>query len=247
MISVRITLAILLLLYLSGCSTKLSHCENTYNQDYNGSVKIGDPYNVRNMTYVPKLDQNYDQTGQASWYGHQFHCNKTANGEYFNKHQLSAAHKTLPMPSVVKVTNLANGRSVNVIINDRGPFVKGRIIDVSEKAAISLDMKHHGVATVRVQFLPKETNELMKEIASRKKIYYDSKAKHKDEITVAEYKDQKAALLTMRKVAKLGKVHLLAGKNNYKVILPITNKARSKVLFKEVINMGYKDAQIHSY
>jgi rare lipoprotein A len=238
---------ILLLLCLVSCKTRLSQCGNTYDQNYNGSVKVGDPYSVKNMTYVPKLDPNYDQVGLASWYGHSFHCNKTANGEYFNKNQLSAAHKTLPMPCVVKVTNLANNRSVDVVINDRGPFVKGRIIDLSEKAAIALDMKHHGVATVRVQFLPEETNKLMKEITATKKIYYNNKPKHKTEIIIAEYKEQKLALHTMRKTAKLGKVHLLASKNSYKVILPSSSKVKAKTLLKKVINMGYKDAKIHSY
>ncbi len=249
---VRIFLAMLLLFYLAGCRSKLSQCGNDYNHNYSGSVKVGDPYDIKNITYTPKLDQHYDETGHASWYGHDFHCNKTANGEYFNKHQLSAAHKTLPMPSVVKVTNLANGKSIEVIINDRGPFVKGRIIDLSERAASAIDMKRHGVAKVRVQFLPDKTNKLMNEIASRKKIYYSSNSKakiaqHKLEIWVATFSDQKLALMTMRRFASIAKVKLLVEKNRYKVILLVPTQDKLKILLKKVINMGYKDAKIHSY
>lgn len=249
----RVVLVLILLgqaFILSSCGLK--SCKNTYDDDYAGSVKVGNPYTVKNKTYEPKVDHHYDEIGTASWYGDDFHCKKTANGELFNKHQLSAAHKTLPLPSVVKVTNLENNRSVNVIVNDRGPFSKKRIIDVSEKAAISLGMKSRGLATVRVQFLPKETNELMAKIASKKKIYYKSDSKHKlhskFEVVVAEYTDQEDALTTMHKLSKLGKVNLIVGSNHrFKVVLAASSKEKAKVLFKKVKNMGYSDAKIYSH
>ena len=170
----RLAVFLLFMFLLSGCKS-LTRCENSYDHKYNGSVKVGSSYTIKNKTYTPKIEHDYDEVGMASWYGDAFHCKKTANGEYFNKHQLSAAHKTLPMPSVAKVTNLHNNRSVHVVINDRGPFSKSRIIDISEKAAIELGMKSQGVAKVRVEFAAEETNKLMKKIASKKKIYYHNK------------------------------------------------------------------------
>lgn len=168
-------LILLGLILLSGCKSTPTHCKNSYDHNYNGSVKVGSSYTIKGKTYTPEIDHEYDEIGYASWYGHGFHCKKTANGEYFNKHEFSAAHKTLRLPSVVKVTNLSNNRSINVVINDRGPFVKNRIIDISEKAAETLGFRGQGVTKVRVEFLPEESNKLMKKIASKKKIYYPVK------------------------------------------------------------------------
>ncbi len=93
------------------------------------------------------------ETGLASWYGPKFHGKRTASGEVFNQEKFTAAHRTLPWGSRVKVTNLANGKSVDVRINDRGPFGKGRIIDVSRSAARALDMVGRGITTVRIEWL----------------------------------------------------------------------------------------------
>lgn len=242
---------VLIIFILSGCKSTPYFCSNDYDQSYKGSVKVGDPYTIKNKTYSPELDLHYDEVGTASWYGSDFHCKKTANGEYFNKNQLSAAHNTLPLPSVAKVTNLENGRSVNVTINDRGPFAHNRIIDLSEKAAKELGMKAQGLATVRIQFLPKETNELMAKLPSKKKIYYKGKGKHKPlskfEIIVAEYSDQKLALRTMNTVAKIGKTHLIVRDNRkYIITLASSTEAKANVLLKKLIDMGYKNAKIHS-
>src|SRR5215510_5128351 len=92
--------------------------------------KVGNPYQIAGVWYYPKEQPDYDQTGIASWYGPNFHGRLTANGEVFDSNQISAAHPTLPMPVNVRVTNLDNGRSIVVRINDRGPFVRGRIIDL---------------------------------------------------------------------------------------------------------------------
>ena len=115
--------------------------------------KIGDPYEIKNIWYYPKRDLSYEETGIASWYGDKFHGKLTANGEIFNKNSISAAHKTLPMPSMVRVTNLDNGNVLNVRINDRGPYIHGRIIDLSEKAAELLGFKDVGIARVKVNIL----------------------------------------------------------------------------------------------
>jgi rare lipoprotein A (peptidoglycan hydrolase) len=249
-------ISLLLLLFgylfvLSGCKTRPTVCNNSYDDSYKGSVKVGDPYKVKNKTYTPGLEDKYDEIGTASWYGDDFHCKKTANGEMFNKNQLSAAHNTLPLPSVAKVTNLENGKSVNVIINDRGPFAYNRIIDLSEKAASELGMKNSGLATVRVQFLPKETNELMAKLPSKKKIFYRGKAKHKPlskfEIIVEEYRDQQVALVTMRKLSKIGKVHLIVRFNNqYIITMVASSKEKANILLNKLKQMGYKNAKIHS-
>ena len=115
--------------------------------------KIGKKYNVGGKYYYPKKDLNYNKTGIASWYGPKFHGKLTANGEIYNQYALTAAHKTLPLPSAVKVTNLKNNKSIVLRINDRGPFVNDRIIDLSSKAADILDLKREGTGLVRVQIL----------------------------------------------------------------------------------------------
>ena len=114
-------------------------------------VKIGKPYQVYGVTYHPADDHNYDQKGIASWYGPGFHALDTANGERYDQDDLTAAHKTLPMPSWVEVENLDNGRKLTVRINDRGPFVAGRIIDLSRKSAQLLGVDRAGTARVRVR------------------------------------------------------------------------------------------------
>lgn len=122
-----------------------------------GLYKVGKPYQVDGIWYYPKQDLNYDETGIASWYGEQFHGRDTANREIFDLNSLTAAHHTLPMPSIVQVTNLENGRSLELRVNDRGPFAGGRIIDVSRKAAELLGFERNGTAKVRVRVLQAET------------------------------------------------------------------------------------------
>jgi rare lipoprotein A len=121
-----------------------------------GRYKLGDPYQVDGIWYRPKYDANYDETGIASWYGEPFHGQTTANGAIYDMNALTAAHKTLPMPSRVRVTNLENGRSIVVTVNDRGPFVHGRIIDLSRRAAQLLGFEAAGTAMIRAQALPEE-------------------------------------------------------------------------------------------
>ncbi len=122
-----------------------------------GIYKVGNPYQIDGVWYYPRVDYDYDETGIASWYGPGFHKRATANGETYNENELTAAHKTLPMPSLVRVTNLENGRSIVVRINDRGPFVAGRIIDMSRRGAQLLGFEQQGTAKVRVQILADES------------------------------------------------------------------------------------------
>jgi len=133
--------------------------------------KIGNPYRVAGIWYYPKEDTRYDHVGVASWYGPQFHGKRTANGEIFDENKLTAAHPTLPMPVLVRVTNLENGKSVIVRVNDRGPFAAGREIDVSKEAAKELGFMRKGTTKVRVQYiaraaLPGDPNYGLLQVAS---------------------------------------------------------------------------------
>jgi rare lipoprotein A len=129
--------------------------------------KIGKPYQVDGVWYYPKADMDYDETGIASWYGPGFHGQYTANGEIYDQNGLTAAHKTLPLPSMVRVTNLDNGRSIVVRVNDRGPFVNGRIIDLTRRDAQLLGFIDQGTAKVRVQVLKDESQLLAAKASSQ--------------------------------------------------------------------------------
>lgn len=125
-----------------------------------GNYKIGSPYQVNGVWYYPSEDFGYDETGIASWYGPGFHGKATANGEPYDQNDLTAAHKTLQLPALVRVTNLDNGRSIVLKVNDRGPFVHGRIIDVSRRGAQLLGFEGKGTAPVRVTVLSDESRAL---------------------------------------------------------------------------------------
>ncbi len=125
-----------------------------------GIYKVGRPYQIAGSWYYPKVDYDYVETGIASWYGPNFHGKSTANGETYDQYALTAAHRTLPLPSMVRVTNLENGRAIKVRINDRGPFARGRIIDLSRRAAELLGFVNQGTARVRVEILDRESREL---------------------------------------------------------------------------------------
>jgi len=122
--------------------------------------KIGKPYQIQGVWYYPAEDLNYIETGIASWYGPNFHGKYTANGEIFDQNLITAAHRTLPLPSVVQVTNLENGRTISMRVNDRGPFAKNRIIDISRRGAQLLGFKEKGTAKVRVKILPDESRRI---------------------------------------------------------------------------------------
>jgi rare lipoprotein A len=118
-----------------------------------GTYRVGKPYVVAGRTYVPEEDPNYRAEGMASWYGDAFHGRLTANGEVFDMTSLTAAHPTLPLPSYARVTNLANGKSVIVRVNDRGPYHGNRLIDVSNTAAKLLEFRDNGIGRVRVEYV----------------------------------------------------------------------------------------------
>ena len=142
----RLVLAMFGLAVLVGCQSQGDVAKAT-------SVKIGKPYQINGEWYFPRMVDRYREIGVASWYGLPFHGRQTANGEIYDMHGMTAAHPTLPLPSLARVTNLENGRSIKVRINDRGPFAKKRIIDLSRRAAWELGFKEQGTAEVEVVYL----------------------------------------------------------------------------------------------
>ena len=150
------------------CGFVLAHCSGSFSSKEfsprvveegepvpkgGGAYRVGKPYNVNGRTYVPAENPSYRIEGIASWYGRDFHGRLTANGEVYDMHSISAAHTTLPMPSYVRVTNLDNGRSIIVRINDRGPYHRNRVIDLSIGTAKALDFYSRGLARVRVEYV----------------------------------------------------------------------------------------------
>jgi rare lipoprotein A len=154
-------------LFLYGCAevelashVAKKHVPIAQNSGAKGYFKVGNSYKVRGQRYYPKETYSFTQTGIASWYGPNFHGKKTANGETFDMYDLTAAHKTLQMPSIVRVTNLENGKSIIARVNDRGPFSKSRVIDMSKRSAQALGFEHQGTAKVKIQVLSEESRQV---------------------------------------------------------------------------------------
>lgn len=147
-----------------------------------GKRKIGNPYEIMGKTYYPiPSSEGYRAKGIASWYGKDFHGKPTANGERYNMYDLTAAHPTLPLPTYVRVTNLKNGKSLVVRVNDRGPFLRGRLIDLSYRSAVALDMAEDGTAPVLLEALPTDGSTLKtKRYASASHIKQKQAAKIED-------------------------------------------------------------------
>lgn len=149
---------------LGGCAettfvghTAKSLFPETQEDSVGGAYKVGNPYQIDGQWYTPKEDYTYSEVGVASWYGPEFHGKRTANGERYDMNALTAAHRTLPMPSLVRVTNMENGRSAILRVNDRGPFARSRVLDVSRRAADALGFIGQGTATVKVEILAEES------------------------------------------------------------------------------------------
>lgn len=163
----RCVLLLALAVWLSGCAeveyashvikTQLPRESTEKSIGSGGNFKVGNPYKIDGRWYYPKEQYELVETGIASWYGPGFHGKKTASGETFDKNELTAAHRTLQMPSLVRVTNLDNGKSLIVRVNDRGPYKRGRVMDVSERAAELLGFKGAGTAKVRLEVLKQES------------------------------------------------------------------------------------------
>ena len=169
----RLFLSLMIVLGVAGCAeTQLAvhgakRLIGKPDKDTNIKYKIGKPYQIQGVWYYPEEDYQYDESGIASWYGKKFHGRKTANGEVYDMNELTAAHRTLPMPSFVRVTNLENGRSLILRVNDRGPFARGRIIDISRRGSQLLNFQKRGTARIRVQLLADQSRALKSRISNR--------------------------------------------------------------------------------
>ncbi len=161
--SLKSLIILLIPLFLLGCSEATFLVNSAKRIGTWGDepiYKIGTPYKINGKWYYPAVDYDYEEIGIASWYGPGFHGKQTANGEIFDQNKVSAAHRTLPMPSIVRVTNLDNGKVLpKVRVNDRGPFAGNRIIDLSKKAAQELGFVNTGIAKVKVEILENESRE----------------------------------------------------------------------------------------
>ncbi|HWK43923.1 MAG TPA: septal ring lytic transglycosylase RlpA family protein [Stellaceae bacterium] len=147
----------LLCMLAAACASRPAPKSSETEQGGRNFYKVGAPYQIAGVWYYPAVDFSYDETGIASWYGEAFHAKTTANGEVFDLNALTAAHRTLPLPSIVQVTNLDNGRVVELRVNDRGPFASNRIIDISRRGAQLLGFEQTGTAKVRVRILTSES------------------------------------------------------------------------------------------
>ncbi len=166
------SICLVLISFLAGCGGHTTRVIDTpETRELAGWQK---PYEVDGQRYLPLRDhQGFQQRGVASWYGRKFHGRKTSNGEVYDMHAMSAAHKTLPMGVYVKVTHLGNGRHIIVRVNDRGPFVAGRIIDLSHAAAKQIGIVDSGTALVQIEALGfRQTDQ--DQVAYRAPVNYDS-------------------------------------------------------------------------
>lgn len=145
--------------FLLGCSSSHYHSKTWHPKGKYWHSSTERPYVIKGVRYYPQIHYKYSKVGHASWYGYDCHGKPTAMGHRFHKDKLTAAHRTLPLPSVVLVENLSNGKKVKLLVNDRGPFAKTnkRIIDVTQRAAKILGFRRHGAARVRVTCLPQES------------------------------------------------------------------------------------------
>jgi rare lipoprotein A len=188
------------------------------------TYKVGAPYTVKGVTYHPRVDYDYDETGMASWYGQAFQGQYTANGEIFDLNELTAAHTTLPLPTIVEVVNLQNNRALRIRVNDRGPFVKGRIIDLSRRAAQLLGVEGPGTAPVRVRVLKDESLRAAA-MAQRGRISEDDKPP-----------TQMAAAPEPRLLVESARYHVEVG--------PVASEEEARRLLTQMIDSGYRDARI---
>ena len=204
----------------------LAGCAGTSSYDYKVNTK---PYTVNGQTYYPKATADgFSETGTASWYGPDFHGKKTASGETYNKYAYTAAHKTLPFGTKIRVTNLSNGKTTNVIINDRGPFKSGRIIDLSYSAAKDIDMVGTGTARVRINATG-STNGSTSNTATTTKTTSAATGTGNYYVQVGTYSVQDNANKTASKLSSMGYAQMVKKSNGkYKVVAgPYGTRARA--------------------
>jgi len=235
----------------------------------NPTYKVGNPYKIAGKIYRPAADPHYDKVGLASWYGTKFHGRKTANGDIFNMNSLTAAHTTLPMPSYVRVTNVENGRWLILKINDRGPFVGDRLIDVSRRAAQLLGFEKKGVTKVRIQAVQGPRGELPQQIIAQHKPTApsrpplktasaieterlnsaDNTADKKIYVQIGAYADQKNAKKIVDEIHHISDTKMdevdINGQNLYRVrIGPQATVELAEIILGRILSLGHNTARI---
>lgn len=219
-----------------------------------GIYKVGNPYKVGGVWYYPAVDPGYDETGVASWYGPKFHGKRTANGEMFDQHAITAAHKTLPLPSWVEVTNLKNNKTLIVRVNDRGPYAHNRILDLSRAAANELGFLNAGTTPVRVRVVAPRTVEVA-EATHAEPAPPEVRADHSPRlfVQVGAFSDPlNAKALADRLGVSLGAGHsvmlspaVVAGRTMVRVRLgPISDVDQADATLAQVLAQGYSNARI---
>ena len=231
-----------------------------------GTYKVGNPYKIMGKWYYPKEDYSYSEVGMASWYGADFHAKTTANGEKYDMNSLTAAHRTLPLPSIVKVTNLENGRSLVLRVNDRGPYAKGRIIDVSKRASQLLGFHTQGTTKVRVEIMEKESKALKAALLGEKystdteiveqtplptTVKKQTYPKGSYFVQAGSYSQESGAQNVAARLDDVGNTNIyyvnVNGENYYRVrVGPFSNEQEAKVALAKVQYSGIYDAKIVS-
>ncbi|MGY8986661.1 MAG: septal ring lytic transglycosylase RlpA family protein, partial [Sphingomonadales bacterium] len=208
--------------------------------------KIGKPYKIAGIWYYPAKDPDYEEFGMASWYGPNFHGRPTANGEKFDMNKLTAAHRTLPLPSYIRVTNLANGRTVVLRVNDRGPFANDRILDVSRRGAQLLGYKDKGVQKVKVELVNPDGSKIKKAIAE----VGSSGGSGGMFVQIGSFASSGAANDLLPKLKGLGaKAQVqkarVGRKNVYRVrVGPFTSSNKAQAALNSLQNRGFYEAKI---
>ena len=249
---------------LSGLSPK---AQAVVIKQYGGVYKVGNPYQIMGKWYYPKEDYHYSEIGTASWYGDDFHAKRTANGEKYDMNTLTAAHRTLPLPSIVRVTNLENGRSLVLRVNDRGPYAKERIIDISKRGAQLLGYQTKGTAKVKVEIMADESKALKAALLSQnaETEKYIAKIKAADSeapvqnksssstdkyyIQAGSFSQRDLALNFEKKLKKFGQTQIAEASVNgtlyYRVRLgPLASEDVAQEKLLNIQSAGFHDARI---
>lgn len=207
------------------------------------------PYQVKGVWYYPKEDPDYNEVGVASWYGDEFHNRQTSDGEIFDMWIPSGAHKTLPIPCIVEVTNLENGRKIKVRVNDRGPFVSGRIIDLSRAAASELGFLNKGTAKVRVRYLGPADRRPDRSLGLTLTAAKPSTGEGRWKVQAGAFADRDNAERARRQLSALGRTDIdEIGRDGgvlYRVtVAGVRDEAAADALRDQVAGMGFPGARV---
>ena len=241
-------ISLIFFLIISSCAPSNKNFSIKKSPFSGGEYKVGKPYQIEGKTFYPKESFDYLESGVASWYGPNFDGRKTANGEIFNMNLLTAAHKTLQLPSLVKVTNIENNRSLILRVNDRGPFVKNRIIDVSKKAASILGFQKHGTANVIVEYYGRaKIYDKDGKIVKQKKKITKENDKRSLYIKIGVYSDVNNVKKIKSQLKNFGNIETNQNQSGYKLLLgPFANKNYTERVLSNLKERGFKDAIIEN-